>query len=183
VIASEALAYPRNAMDFDSVMAYGQCIFNICARDFNPNCACGDDSCRRYPWTDCDQPDAECCAQDTIDCCDEDPEACRVLEIIDEGDRALFQEDMGQRDHLSFWDATVMSWVYPQPGWRFMELNYSPSNETGTFHHPYVNVESMLDGAPPGSTILTLPANYARPATAMTKPVTIAAPLGGVVIR
>ncbi len=182
-IASDALAYPRNLMDYDSVMSYGECIFNICSRTLNEDCPCGSDDCKRYFFPTCNLSDSECCALSTIDCCDEDPESCRVLEIKDEGDRALFQAGMGQRDHLSEIDALVMSWLYPQPGWRFMELNYPDSDETGTFHHPYVGVQSMLDQAPQNITLWAQPAVYPRPSSVLTKPMTIKAARGSVLIR
>ncbi len=182
-IAPDSLGYPRNQMDYDSVMAYGECIFNICNRDFNPDCPCGSSDCRRYPFSNCNLSDSECCALDTIDCCDEDPESCRVLEIIDEDDRATFQENMGHRDYLSEFDALVMSWLYPEPNWRFMELNYQPSDETGTFHHPYVTVPSMLERAPNNIILWAQPAVYPRPTAVMSKPMVIKAARGRVVIR
>jgi hypothetical protein len=171
-------------MDYESVMSYGQCIFNICGTVENTDCDCDDSSCTRYPFIDgCDPSVESCCDRATITCCSEDPVSCRVLEIKDEGDRALYQTDMGQRSYLSEMDALVMSWLYPQPNWRFMELNYSPSDETGTFHEPYVSVQSMLDLAPQNVVILAHPATYPRPTSVMSKPMVIKPARGTVLIR
>jgi hypothetical protein len=90
---------------------------------------------------------------------------------------------VGQRDHLSDLDLRLFSFLYPQPNWRFMELNYSPSDEDGTFHDPYVSVDSMLDLAPSNILLFAHPATYPRPSTVMSKPMTITTTRGRVVIR
>lgn len=179
--AEGSFAYPRNAMDYTSVMSYGECIFATCGRVENTSCACDDDTCNRYSFPGgCT---SNCCDQMGITCCSEDPLNCRTLLIDDFGDRFLYQFEMGQREYLTEIDAKVMSWLYPQPGTRFLEANYSPSDETGTFHHPYLTVQSVLDNAPNNIRLIVQPGTYEQPADIITKPMIIEAGHGPFVIR
>ncbi|MHC5111919.1 MAG: M12 family metallopeptidase [Planctomycetota bacterium] len=173
--AADSLGYPRNQMDYDSVMSYGQCIFSTCGLIFDSTCACNDDTCNRYTSQDCDLA--------SVVCCNEDRPNCRTLEILDPDDRADWQAALGQRTHLSAIDALTMSFMYPESHWRFLERNYSPSDETGTFHHPYVTMSSAIDELPNGGVLWIQPATYNNPTSTITKPMLLRAPLGGVVIR
>lgn len=175
-----ALAYPRNAMDYTSVMSYGECIFATCGRVENMSCACEDDTCNRYSFPGCS---SNCCDMDSITCCSEDPLNCRVLLIEDFGDRFLYQFEMGQREYITEIDAKVMSWLYPQPGTFFLEANYSPTDETGTFHHPFLTVQSVLDNAPDNIRLIVQPGTYQQPVDIITKPMIIEAGHGAFVIR
>lgn len=175
-VQSDALGYPRNQMDYDSVMSYGQCIFSNCGLTLDTDCSCADGSeCPR--WTSND------CSLATVTCCSESPASCRVLEIKDLTDRGLWQTALGQRDHLSKIDALTMSFMYPQPNWRFLELNYSGSDETGTFYEPYVTFSDAVDAMPNGGVLWVQPATYSGSSGVVSKPMLIRAPLGGVLIR
>ncbi|MGE3181519.1 MAG: M12 family metallopeptidase [Phycisphaerae bacterium] len=145
-IQNSSLKYPRNQMDFDSVMSYGQCIFSTCED------------------------------------CGADPDNCRVLEINDPADFATWQTSMGQRNHLSDVDLQAMSFMYPLPGWRFIELNYAGSSETGTFHQPYLSMATAVTSMPVGGTLWMQPASYATPAV-ITKAMTLRAARGSVLLN
>ena len=173
-VASNSLAYPRNIMDYDSVMSYGECIFSNCGLTFDSTCACGDMTCNRWTSNDCNLA--------SVTCCFENPSGCRVLEIDDLADRAMWQSSMGQRDHLSDIDAMVMSFMYPPSGWRFAELNYAGTTNTGTFHDPYEDLMVAMDNAPSGGVLWIQPAVYDSPGV-MNKATLLRAPLGGVLIR
>jgi len=176
-IASNSLAYPRNRMDFDSVMSYGQCIFSNCGLTLDPACGCNDPNCAR--WTS-----NGACSEFGVVCCAEDPDNCRVIEIDDPEDAALWQNAMGQRSHLSAIDALTMAFLYPEPDWRFVERNYTGSDESGTFHNPYLNLADGLAGTPQGGTLWAQPGTYTGLAgQVLNKPMLIAAPLGGVTLR
>lgn len=182
-IVENAIGYPRNAMDFDSVMGYGECLFNTCGVELNSDCDCNDSDCNRYFYPDCNDIGSVCCPRPEIECCGENPPACRVLEIVDPDQRTLFQAGMGQRSYLSDMDALVMSFMYPEPGTRFLENNYSPTSESGTFHNPYVSVESAYQRAPNGTLLLVHPAVYQQPASILDKPMLIRPARGNFVIR
>jgi hypothetical protein len=174
-LESNALGYPRNQMDYDSVMSYGQCIFSNCGLTFDEDCGCGDDNCNRWASNDCSLAGVVCCS--------EDPDSCRVIEINDPDDFDDWQGALGQRSHLSAIDAMVMSFMYPEANWRFLELNYPGSSESGTFHNPYRTLSNAVTSAPAGTVLWVQPATYAAPAGALTKPMVLRAPLGGVLIR
>ena len=142
-----ALAYPRNAMDYDSVMSYGRCIFSVC------------------------------------ESCSSDLDNCRVIEINDPNDAALFDSTMGQRSYLTEIDELVMSFLYPLPGWRFVELNYAGSDNSGTFHRPYQTMQLAVDNAPNNATLLIQPATYDPPAGAISKRLLLRSARGSVLIR
>ncbi len=146
-IEADALAYPRHAMDYDSVMSYGRCIFSICDE-------CGDN----LP-------------------------TCRVLQINDPNAFAEFDESMGQRSYLTRIDALVMSFMYPQSGWRFIETGYSGSSENGKFHNPYLTMNKGLTNAPNNSTLWVQPGNYQTGIGVISKPLILRGPIGNVVIR
>ena len=173
--ASNSLAYPRNRMDYDSVMTYPECTFSNCGLLLDPTCSCTDSTCTTWTRQDCNLA--------AVVCCRENRPACRTVEIIDTTERSQWQSELGQRDHLSKLDALTMSFLYPEPNWRFLEKNYSPSDEIGTFHNPYVNLSSALDETPNGGILWIQPATYNNPTTTITSPVLLRAPLGGVVIR
>lgn len=145
-IQSGSVAYPRNEMDFDSVMAYGQCIFSTC------------------------------------DSCSADLNNCRVLEINDPADFATWQSSMGQRNHLSEVDILTMSFIYPAPGWRFAELNYAGSSETGTFHQPYLTFATAVTSVPSNGTLWMHPGNYNPPGGVISTRMMLRAIEGGVLI-
>ena len=147
-IVSSAIGYPRNAMDYDSVMSYGRCTFSTCGN-----------------------------------ACSSDLDNCRVIEINDPDNAAAFDANMGQRSYLTRIDELAMSFMYPQPNWRFVELDYAGSDDSGTFHRPYRTLQIAVDSAPQNAVLWIQPASYQQPAGVIDKALLVRAPLGGVVIH
>jgi hypothetical protein len=93
-----------------------------------------------------------------------------------------WQSRIGQRTHLSHWDAAIMSFLYPQSNWRFVD-QYSIGAEIGTFLSPYHSFATGKTNVPSGGTVVILqPGNYPAAGT-HAKPMTIRASLGVVVLR
>jgi len=93
---------------------------------------------------------------------------------------------IGQRDHLSHWDVTVMAFVYPQDGWLFFGEPLVPGFGAGTFEDPLPSGGlawwAALDvGA--GWTLIQLEPAELSYSGALTVPLTLEAPVGGLVLR
>lgn len=138
--------------DFDSVMHYGACAFSCC-QDTSP----------------C-QPVA-CSATSSL---------CRTITVLPPFD-VDWQDDIGQRDHLSAFDALTMSFLYPLPDWRFVDLTYS-GTESGTFLEPYNTFAEGYDAAPAGGGLWLLQAGTHVTGGTLTKAMLIQAPLSGVIL-
>lgn len=96
-----------------------------------------------------------------------------------------WQNLIGQRDHLSFWDQRVMSFLYPEANWRFVDSTLTGSPNQGTFLAPYVNFVNAYNAVPDdGSLFVLRPVTYTvTSGTSYTRKQTWDAPLGGFVIR
>lgn len=123
------------------------------------------------------------CIFSTCDDCGADAENCRVIEINDPADAATWQVPMGQRDHLSEFDVWTVLFMYPLANWRFLELNYPGSSQSGTFHNPYQTFANAAELAPDNIVLWMQPATYEQPAAAITTRMLLRAPHGGVLIR
>jgi hypothetical protein len=96
---------------------------------------------------------------------------------------AQWQGAIGQRDHFSYYDAITCRALYPFPNDRWLDRNH-PFPSTGTFQQPYNN--STLAGAvaavPSGGTLLVKFGNSYSAVGVHSKPVTIMAPNGAVLL-
>ena len=93
-----------------------------------------------------------------------------------------WQNRIGQLTHLSYWDSLVMSLLYPQPDWRFVDQ--AADNDFcrgGTFFDPYKYFFCGTVNVPSGGTVWIQPGRYPGHVT-YTKRMTWKAPLGGVTI-
>jgi hypothetical protein len=94
-----------------------------------------------------------------------------------------WQSLIGQRDHLSAWDALVMSFMYPESGWRFDDPA-GPANSSGTFLLPWnKSFSSAVAATPSGGTLVILSGEEFDWEGVITKQITLLAPVGGVVVR
>lgn len=93
-----------------------------------------------------------------------------------------WQTLIGQRDHLSRWDQLVMSFLYPFSNWVFVDQTVAGSGNIGTFFDPYISLALGLSAVPSGGTIWILDSSSYADTGVFTAPMTIEAPLGGVVI-
>lgn len=146
--------------DYDSLMHYGQCAFSCC-----------DEVGAIFP-----------CCPGCMSCINNLPQ-CRTILILDPADRAQWQNALGQRDHLSDWDARVMQWMYPPSGagWEFVDRTHT-GDEQGTFVLPWDSIQEGVNGVPAGGVLWVLePGNYFA-AGVISKRLEMRAPMGGVVL-
>jgi hypothetical protein len=143
--------------DFDSVMHYGSCSFTCC--DLAQN-SCGNG-------------------------CSGTNAACRTITVLppNQAWQDGVAPDIGQQTHLSVWDRLVMSFLYRQPDWWFVDRTYTGFFENGTFPEPDKTFARGMSRVPAGGTLWLLnpgdSSGYAAGGV-WTKAVTIRAPLGAV---
>jgi hypothetical protein len=94
-----------------------------------------------------------------------------------------WQALIGQRDHLSVWDRNVMSYLYAEPTWRFLDTGWGGTT-SGTFLQPWnTSINTAIASTPTGGELLVMrPANLTGAGTT-TKAITLRAPIGGVVFN
>lgn len=166
--------------DFDSVMHYGLCFFSCC-NDPTPNCNAGGGNCAGNPAT---------CATITVN-------APYATSCVDSTIVNCPTTGIGQSDHLSTWDTLVMSFLYPEDNWRFLDDECGNRGWTcdlpifgclvqaGTFACPYVDdLPDAVKETPSGGTLWLLSdrTSYATGGT-LSKPMTFRAPLGATLTR
>lgn len=91
-----------------------------------------------------------------------------------------WQNQIGQRNHLSDIDTLTVSFLYSQPNWRFVDSTNSGS-QNGSFLSPYRDFTNGVSNTPLGGTLFIQPGNYGSIGT-FSNPLTIESPLGNVVI-
>lgn len=131
--------------DFDSLMHYGQCSFSCCGA--GPPLACQTTGCGA------------------------DLSNCRTITVLPP--YTEWQDKIGQRGGLSFWDAQVMSFLYPEDDWRFVGDPISVG--IGTYFDPWFSlVMAYLYWAPEGGTIWVLePGDWSIGTDILDRPMTI----------
>lgn len=124
--------------------------------------------------------------------CSRTDNSCRTITVLPPYDTE-WQTNIGQRSHLSEWDARIMSFLYPNPDWRFVDQ--AAGNSTcsgigapdGTFLDPYNSFFCGVYNVPNGGTIWIQPGTYPGVGTygtgAANKAMTWRAPLGGVTLH
>ncbi len=115
--------------------------------------------------------------------CINDLENCRTMLIRDPDDRANWQFLIGMTQTPSEWDRRVLSFMYPEPNWRFVDTTATNLFENGTFLEPDRSVARGLNLVPTGGRLHILePTTYEGPSI-YSRAMTIIAPIGGVVLR
>ena len=139
----------------------------------------------RCAFSQCCPPGSSC------DC----PQECQTITVLPPND-VQWHNAIGQRTHLSAWDVRVMSFLYPQSNWRFVDNVCGTRGwvcpacfQDGGFGCPYaVNATETLQGAvnatPEGGTLWILSAASYKigGGGTLTKPMTLRAPLGATLI-
>ena len=92
-----------------------------------------------------------------------------------------WQSRIGQRDHLSYLDGLVMSFLYPRSQWRWLDSSYSDLPQTGAFFTPWRTFADARNGLPVAGTLWIAPGNYTVGSTLGTA-MTLEAPLGAVTL-
>ncbi len=97
-----------------------------------------------------------------------------------------WQLRIGQRDHLSRLDILTVSFLYPEPNWRFLEHGSvcypNCPSQSGTFRNPYRGFKTAMENTPSGGTLIILDGRWYDFDVAGTynRPVTIKAPVSPV---
>ena len=118
----------------------------------------------------------------SVDCAAGFTCACtrHVIDVLPPND-TYWQTRTGQRTHLSVFDQLIVSFLYPQSNWRFVDRYFTGSPESGTFLRPYKEFPTGEAGVPSGGTLWIQPGSYAAVGT-NSKSMTLKAPLGGVTL-
>jgi hypothetical protein len=126
------------------------------------------------------------CAFSVCADCNADPDNCRTITVKPEY-AAEWQNNIGQRTHLSRLDELTMSFLYPESDWVFVNKSYDKAPRClwiwydHPFLHPFCAFNNAVDAVPIGGTVIMQPGNYQAAGT-YTKPMTWRAPLGGVIL-
>ena len=141
--------------DFDSVMHYGRCFFST------NGAVCG----------------ATC------------PALWETLTVKDPyrtewhcGNPPVDNTFVGQQTHLSYWDKVVMSFIYPRPNWRFQSSVRGADFFNASFFTPLRSFSAGYGDTPIGGTLWLLDPSTIAVGPVLDKPMTIGAPLGGVIL-
>lgn len=94
-----------------------------------------------------------------------------------------WQDLIGQRDHMSAWDARVMSFLYAEPDWTFVDWTDATSTEAGTFFEPMRDFWQAVGTVPTGGQVIVLEPDSALAPGTIDRAMTLRAPVGGVVLR
>ena len=162
--------------DFDSVMHYGLCSFD--------NCGCNSQCnfCGAPPPGQTTCPTIIVNAPFATSCVNSSKVNCPTTTI-------------GQRDHLSTWDTLVMSFLYPEDNWRFLDNQCGDRgeqcslfgicfDESGSFFCPYVDdLPDAVSRTPSGGTLWILAQDSFSTGGTISKRMTIRAPLGAILTQ
>ena len=108
--------------------------------------------------------------------------AQETIQVLPPND-TVWQSQIGQRTHISELDRLIVSFLYQQPNWRFVDGTYSGQRgaSNGTFLRPYQSLADGVSATPFGGVLWIQPGGYF--ANSLTKAIQLRAPLGGVDIR
>jgi len=105
-------------------------------------------------------------------------DTCRTILVLVPND-TLWQDEIGNRNHLSFWDIKVMNFLYPSIIWKFVDWAYTGSIMDGSFLKPYREFSAGMGEVPSGGTVFVQPGVYVETGI-FNQPVRVEAPLGSV---
>ena len=90
---------------------------------------------------------------------------------------AQWQNAIGQRTRLSVLDQAMVSFLYRQPNWRFLDCNYNGSNgaSDGTIIRPYTSFNTAYTNTPVGGTLWVSGPCSPLPSGTYSKQITIRA--------
>lgn len=104
--------------------------------------------------------------------------SCRTITVLPPNE--VWQQGIGQLSHLSFWDGRLMSFLYAESNWRFVNRAFTGS-QSGTFLNPWKTLSSGISSVPSRGRLWIEPGRYSDTGR-FTKAMTWDAPRGGVVI-
>jgi hypothetical protein len=109
------------------------------------------------------------------------PTALTTIDVKPPND-VLWQGQIGQRTHLSEWDGTVMSFLYAENDWVFVDFSASGLIETGQYKYPWQTFSNGLTLTPNGGELIVLTGGTVSGVGTITKAMTLRAPVGGLVL-
>jgi len=121
------------------------------------------------------------CSFSTCANCWADLDNCRTIET--RPGYTQFQDDIGQRDHLSEIDILTMEMMYPEDNWVFVDDDNTTMFQFGTYLLPFRYFTDGASMVPAGGTVVVQPGTYTSSTGTYTKAMTIWAPLGSVTIK
>jgi len=121
------------------------------------------------------------CSFSTCADCGADPDNCRTIET--KAGYSQWQDDIGQRDHLSDLDILTMQMMYPESNWVFCDDDNTSIFQFGTFLWPYQHFSDGASAVPGGGTVVIQPGTYTGSAGTYTNSMHLWAPLGNVLIK
>ena len=95
---------------------------------------------------------------------------------------AQFQSVIGHFDYLSEWDITLMSFLYAEDDWVFGDDNATGIPD-GSFLQPWPGFATALVSTPAGGQAIALSPETVSGLGLLDEPVTIVAPLGGLILE
>jgi hypothetical protein len=107
-------------------------------------------------------------------------QSCRTITVLPPFDVA-WQNNIGQRTHLSVFDQLTMSFLYPQPDWRFVEQG-ADGSDAGTFFDPYQTLSRAMTQTPTGGTLWFLEPDHYSAVGTYSQPMTWRAGHGSVTL-
>ncbi|MGE3180160.1 MAG: M12 family metallopeptidase, partial [Phycisphaerae bacterium] len=90
-------------------------------------------------------------------CSSSDPN-CRTITVLG-SNAATWQNAIGQRVGASFWDARIMSFLYPYSNWRFADDTFG-GIQLGTFLNPWQGLALGYLATPNGGKLWLKPGDY-----------------------
>jgi len=96
---------------------------------------------------------------------------------------AEWQSQIGQRDHLSFWDVRVLEYLYPGGEIEFVWQESPNQNQEGSFLIPWKSLADGFAHAPSGGRLAILYPDVYTAQGVYSSPVLIEAPTGGVILQ
>jgi len=104
--------------------------------------------------------------------------------LVKEPWRAQWQGAIGQRTHFSYFDSITGRAIYPFPDDRWLDRAFLDDMNSGAFETPYNDsrLADALENVPSGGTLFIKYANSYNAVGTFSKPVTIMAPNGGVIL-
>ncbi len=170
----------------------GDCPGGTC--DVDPACPSAPSNCPSG-CTDC--PDLGDCPAVADQCdtgCGSDPAKCAPIKLLPPYDTIWAGLEfcggqcpppvqcVGQRNHLSRFDQLVMSFLYPESNWRFVDRLYGGNEELGTFHKPFSTFGGGEADVPEGGTVWIVEPGAYSAVGVYTKAMLVLALLGGAVL-
>jgi len=123
---------------------------------------------------------SQCAFSECEEECRDDLDNCRTITVNPPWD-ILWQNLIGQKNHLSNLDEITMSLMYPETGTIFVNKKYTGTVEAGTLIQPFKSFNTGYSVAPEFGTVVIMSGSYNETGV-YSKAMMLKTPLGGVVL-